>query len=321
MGRSNDAVTLYLEQIARIPLLTKDQEIILGRQVQDWMAIRDLPDIEQINLLDTKQSAALAKEKITDKRRVSRIGQRAFNKMYEANLRLVVSIAKKYRHMTTQLELLDLIQEGNIGLKRAVEKFDPSLGYKFSTYSYWWIRQSITRAISEFDRTIRMPSHMHEKLLKVKKFTREFLQENGQAPTTEETIEKFGVSRKEFDLMVILYQGCSSLDKMHADSETALLDILPSEEVYGDEVIESEEENQVRDQLPLLLPSILNDQEMKVIGMRYSPGNPDAVLMPLTEIGRQMGVTRERARQIEVKAINKAKIHMRRLKAHPLVVA
>ena len=183
-GNEVDLVRSYLRDIGRVPLLTHEQEITLGRQVQELMQVEKL-ELEIIDLTGEKPSV----EELADKLNLNpvqikkrlRAGQRAKERMVAANLRLVVSVAKKYTKRN--MELLDLIQEGTIGLVRGVEKFDPARGYKFSTYAYWWIRQGITRAIAEKSRAIRLPIHITEMLNKLKKGQRELSQEMSRTPT------------------------------------------------------------------------------------------------------------------------------------------
>ncbi len=177
---SADLVRTYLHEIGRVPLLTHEQEIVYGKQVQHMMTLLTEKEVVENQLekeLNLKEWAKLVQMSETELNRVIRQGQRAKRKMIEANLRLVVAIAKKYQKRN--MEFLDLIQEGSMGLERGVEKFDPTKGYKFSTYAYWWIRQAITRAIAQQARTIRLPIHITEKLNKIKKTQRELSQKLG----------------------------------------------------------------------------------------------------------------------------------------------
>jgi RNA polymerase nonessential primary-like sigma factor len=182
-----DMVRTYLHEIGRVPLLTHEQEIVYGKQVQQMMALLDAKEALAQELdrdpTDTEWANRVSLSE-TELHQVVRQGQRAKQKMIEANLRLVVAIAKKYQKRN--LEFLDLIQEGTLGLERGVEKFDPMRGYKFSTYAYWWIRQAITRAIAQQARTIRLPIHITEKLNKIKKVQRELTQELGHSPSPAE---------------------------------------------------------------------------------------------------------------------------------------
>ena len=218
----------YLREIGRIPLLTHEQEINFAKQVQKMMA-----------LLATKEKLAIQlKRQPTQKEWVDNInmgensllqqlhqGQQAKQKMIQANLRLVVSIAKKYqRH---NLDFLDLIQEGSLGLERGVEKFDPTKGYKFSTYGYWWIRQAITRAIAEQGRTIRLPIHITEKLNKIKRIQRELTQKLGRTPTAVDIAEELSLDPKQIrDYLLLARQPVSLELRVGSDKDIELQDML-----------------------------------------------------------------------------------------------
>ena len=180
---SGDSVRSYLRDIGRIPLLEHDEEILLGRQVQRLMEIQAIEEEDKAAVLGITQKEL--RKQIKD-------GERAKDKMVTANLRLVVSVAKKYTKRN--MELLDIIQEGTIGLVRGVEKFDPGRGYKFSTYAYWWIRQGITRAIAEKSRAIRLPIHVTENLNKLKKAQRELSQLNGEMPNVFQLSDHLGLT-------------------------------------------------------------------------------------------------------------------------------
>ena len=196
---SGDSVRSYLRDIGRIPLLEHDEEILLGRQVQRLMEIKAC---EELLGTPTKDELAASLE-LTPKelRKLLRDGEKAKDRMVTANLRLVVSVAKKYTKRN--MELLDIIQEGTIGLVRGVEKFDPGRGYKFSTYAYWWIRQGITRAIAEKSRAIRLPIHVTENLNKIKKAQRELSQLNGEIPSVFQLSDYLGLPVEELSLIHI----------------------------------------------------------------------------------------------------------------------
>ena len=202
MRHDRDSIKAYLNSIGKIPLLTAAEEIHLGHQIQNWVAIRDIP-----------------KEELTkEQRRVCRTGQRAFDRMLSANLRLVVSCAKKYTRRCVSHDLLDLIQEGTVGLMRAVEKFDPERGYKFSTYAYWWIRQGITRAIGNTDRMIRLPANTVDRLHKIRDFAWKFFEMEGRQPTHEEIAEGIGCTVPNVDLALRSNLHTSSIDRSMVDN-------------------------------------------------------------------------------------------------------
>ena len=231
-GNEVDLVRSYLRDIGRVPLLTHEQEITLGRQVQELMEVERL-ELEIIDLTGEKPSVEELAEKLNlnpvqIKKRL-RAGQRAKERMVAANLRLVVSVAKKYTKRN--MELLDLIQEGTIGLVRGVEKFDPARGYKFSTYAYWWIRQGITRAIAEKSRAIRLPIHITEMLNKLKKGQRELSQEMSRTPTISELAKYVELPEEDVkDLMCKAGQPVSLETKVGDGEDTVLLDLLPGGE-------------------------------------------------------------------------------------------
>ena len=208
---SGDSVRSYLRDIGRIPLLEHDEEILLGRQVQRLMEIQAIEEEDKASVLGISQKEL--RKQIKD-------GERAKDKMVTANLRLVVSVAKKYTKRN--MELLDIIQEGTIGLVRGVEKFDPGRGYKFSTYAYWWIRQGITRAIAEKSRAIRLPIHVTENLNKLKKAQRELSQLNGEMPNVFQLSDHLGLSVEDIkDLMCKARQPTSLEIKIGENRDTA----------------------------------------------------------------------------------------------------
>ena len=296
-----DLVRSYLRDIGRVPLLSHEQEITLGRQVQELMAIEE-QEVELEQQLGTKPSQAeLAKavglgDAVLKKR--IKAGRRAKERMVAANLRLVVSVAKKYTKRN--MELLDLIQEGTIGLVRGVEKFDPTRGYKFSTYAYWWIRQGITRAIAEKSRTIRLPIHITETLNKLKKGQRELSQELGRTPTVTELAEFVELPEEEVkDLLCRARQPVSLETKVGDGDDTELLDLLAANGTQPEELVDGEclrgDMRDLLEQLP--------DLQCRVLKMRYGipcadvpePDEP----MSLTGIGRILGMSRDRVRNLE----------------------
>ena len=291
-----DLVRSYLRDIGRVPLLSHQQEITLGRQVQELMELEALESELKDQLgEDVVPAAELAKKAglsgVQLKRKLQ-AGRRAKERMVAANLRLVVSVAKKYTKRN--MELLDLIQEGTIGLVRGVEKFDPTRGYKFSTYAYWWIRQGITRAIAEKSRTIRLPIHITEMLNKLKKGQRELSQELGRTPTVTELAEFVELPEEEVkDLMCRARQPVSLEMKVGDGDDTELLELLS-----GDGGLPSDqvEEDCLKGDLRSLLGQLPHLQE-QVLRMRYGMDGEDP--MSLTGIGRILGMSRDRVRNLE----------------------
>ncbi len=290
-----DLVRSYLRDIGRVPLLSHEQEITLGRQVQDLMVLEnleaelesDLGEKPEINFFADKAgiSTLQLKKKLKS-------GRRAKERMVAANLRLVVSVAKKYTKRN--MELLDLIQEGTIGLVRGVEKFDPARGYKFSTYAYWWIRQGITRAIAEKSRSIRLPIHITEMLNKLKKGQRELSQELSRTPTLKELSEYVELPESDVkDLMSRAGQPVSLETKIGDGEDTILLDLLSNEIDMPSEQIESDCMKGDLETLLEQLPELQN----RVLRMRYGMDGDDP--MSLTGIGRVLGISRDRVRNLE----------------------
>lgn len=264
---SDDSVRLYLREIGKIPLLTAEEELALAKQV-------------------------VAGDK------------RAKDKMAEANMRLVVSIAKRY--VGRGLDLLDLIQEGNTGLLRAVEKFDPDKGFKFSTYATWWIRQAITRAIADQARTIRIPVHMVETINKLLRTQRRLTQDLNREPTNEEIAEAMELDVEKVEHIMKIKQDISSLDASVRDDEedSVLGDFIEDEDTVTPE--ESATGQLLKEQVKGLLGS-LSEREQKILRLRF--GLEDGKNHTLEEVGQEFSVTRERIRQIEAKALAKLKKH------------
>ncbi len=302
-----DMVRTYLHEIGRVPMLTHEQEIVYGKQVQQMMALQEKKDAlsEKLHHEPTEgELAADANLSETDLRTILRQGQRAKQKMIEANLRLVVSIAKKYQKRN--LEFLDLIQEGTMGLERGVEKFDPMRGYKFSTYAYWWIRQAITRAIAQQARTIRLPIHITEKLNKIKRVQRELSQSLGRSATATEIAAALELSPADIREYLVLSRQPVSLDMRVGDNQdTQLQDLLeddgPSPDTYMDQ-------ESLRTDLEKLMAD-LTPQQRQVLALRF--GLADGNALSLAKVGEKLNLSRERVRQLERQALD----HLRRRKA------
>lgn len=285
MINSDNTVAKYLKEIARNPLLSGAEEIELANQIQAMM-----PLVSRENLT--------AEEKETVRR-----GQRARQEMAKANLRLVFSIAKKYQNRG--LSLLDLIQEGSLGVMRAAEKFDPSKGYKFSTYSYWWIKQAITRAIANQSRTIRLPIHITDKLNKLKTATRKLSQELGRKPTEIELSEELDITVDRLRYIVqASYRGQpKSLNVAVDENQTELGQILPDDSASPtDYVCEQELSSQIKDLLDTLSP-----KQRDVIMLRF--GLKDGQIRTYDQISELCGISRETVRKIKNKALQVLKKH------------
>jgi RNA polymerase nonessential primary-like sigma factor len=295
-----DLVRCYLRDIGRVPLLSHEQEITLGRQVQELMAVEDLREElrlrsggEEPNEEQLAEAAGLNLAQL--KKRISS-GRRAKERMVAANLRLVVSVAKKYTRRN--MELLDLIQEGTIGLVRGVEKFDPSRGYKFSTYAYWWIRQGITRAIAEKSRSIRLPIHITELLNKLKKGQRELSQELGRTPSVTELAIAVELPEEEVKELLCRARTPVSLETKVGDGDdTELLDLLAG----GDELPADRLDDEcLKGDLRSLLEQ-LPELQGKVLKMRY--GIDLVEPMSLSSIAKTLGMSRDKTRNLERKAL------------------
>lgn len=293
---TGDSVRAYLRDIGRIPLLEHDEEILLGRQVQRLMEIKTIKD--ELELIDTKDLSRVMDVPYKDLRKQIRDGEKAKDKMVTANLRLVVSVAKKYTKRN--MDLLDIIQEGTIGLVRGVEKFDPGRGYKFSTYAYWWIRQGITRAIAEKSRAIRLPIHVTENLNKLKKAQRELSQINGQLPNVFELSEYLNLSVDDIkDLMCKARQPTSLEIKIGENRDTALIDLLEDKTQLPEMLLEQQFiKEDIRD-----LIQDLPEMQAAVISMRYGIGEEILEPMSMTAIGQMLNMSRDRVRTLENKAL------------------
>jgi len=349
--RTTDLVRLYLQEIGRVRLLQRDEEVSEAQHVQRYMELIELrdstgeqsggvletygrlmrsrhrltshlgyrPSLErwaqeaEVPLADLKPTliegkrvwAELANISTEELEHLIREGIRAKEHMIKANLRLVVSVAKKYQNRG--LELLDLIQEGTLGLERAVEKFDPTKGYRFSTYAYWWIRQGITRAIATQSRTIRLPVHITEKLNKIKKAQRKLSQDRGHTPTLDDVAKELEMTPDQVREVLVRVPRSVSLDtKVGKERDTELGELLETDSISPEEMMMRES---LRRDLKQLM-SELTDRERDVIHLRF--GLKDGTPYSLAEIGRTLELSRERVRQIESKALQKLRQPKRR---------
>ena len=314
----DDPVKVYLKEIGRVPLLTPDEEIKLALAIQEGnkavetkkekfapvleveqnkkLSIRDRN--EAMNAVLDTYSAAQRKELKTLDKLISQ-GDRAKQRLSEANLRLVVSIAKRY--VGRGMQFLDLIQEGNLGLIKAVEKFDHTKGFKFSTYATWWIRQAITRAIADQARTIRIPVHMVETINKVKKVSSQLLHQNGHEPTADEISEALDMPvEKVREIMRVAQEPVSLETPIGEEEDSHLGDFIPDEDAPVP--AEAASHTLLKEQLASVLGS-LTPREEKVLRLRF--GLEDGRPRTLEEVGKEFNVTRERIRQIEAKALRK----------------
>lgn len=300
-----DMVRTYLHEIGRVPLLTHEQEIVLGKQVQQMMHLLEAKEaIEEKLQRQATQAEWLDRVQLSEEEldRTLKQGMRAKQKMIEANLRLVVAIAKKYQKRN--MEFLDLIQEGTLGLERGVEKFDPMRGYKFSTYAYWWIRQAITRAIAQQGRTIRLPIHITEKLNKIKKVQRELSQKLGRSATPAEIAQSLELEPAQIREYLTLARQPVSLDIRVGDNQDTELQELLEDEGVSPENYTTQES--LRQDLNHLLDD-LTPQQREVLSLRF--GLQDGHELSLSQVGQRMNLSRERVRQLERQALNYLRRH------------
>ncbi len=289
-----DAVGRFLKAIGRYSLLSPDEELQLAHQVQQMMSFQDSrQEGESLEALATRFDLP-----VSELQRIIRSGEHAKKRMVECNLRLVVSIAKRYRNRG--LPFLDLIQEGTIGLTRAVEKFDPTRGYKFSTYATWWIRQSVNRGIQNKGRMIRLPAHMYEKVSQVKRRYRELSAEKGGRPQADEVFESLDIGDNYRDLITRHMADMRSLNMGVGDEDgTELQHFIQDED---NDPVEHLNRMAHCEEVRVLVQQ-LSDRERQVIIARY--GLDGSSGLTLREIGEHIGLSRERVRQIERRALRK----------------
>ena len=295
---TGDLVRIYLREIGRVPLLTAQDEVELAKAIEAGLFAEEKLQADGRRLPDAGMAAACDGAEANELALLSTEGMRAKQRLIEANLRLVVSIAKRY--IGRGLVFLDLIQEGNLGLIRAVEKFDYTKGYKFSTYATWWIRQAITRAIADQARTIRIPVHMVETINKMARIQRQLHQDLGREATPEEIADEMGLSPERVAEIQRIAQEPVSLQSPIGEEDSDLGDFI--EDADAVVPIEAAAFIMLQDQLERVLCE-LSEREQRIIQLRF--GLTDGHPRTLEEVGREFGVTRERIRQIESKTLAK----------------
>ena len=311
---TTDLVRSYLKEIGRYPLLTPEQEITNARLVQQMMAIEKQRSSLALQLNrepTTRELATLLGQTEAEVQSIVQQGQKAKHKMVTANLRLVVAIAKKYQNHN--LDFLDLLQEGALGLQRGVEKFDPNKGYKLSTYTYWWITQSITRAVADKSRTIRLPIHINEKLNKIRRVQQQLSQSLGRPPVVAEIAESLNVLPSQIrEYLHVSRTPVSLLMRVGDERETELADILPMDGISLDEQIAQELLHQ---DLSKLL-TLLNPRQREVLTLRF--GLSDNQQLTLSQVAERLNLSRETIRKTEHLALKILRSHQNKIKDYLL---
>ena len=313
ISASSNSVQAYLKEIGRIPRLTRDEEISLGKQVQRLNKLTAIAtDLSKASgqAPSTEEWAKAANLSVDELHQQIEAGEAARSRMVEANLRLVVSIAKKYTKRN--LDLMDLVQEGTLGLQRGVDKFDPTKGFRFSTYAYWWIRQAVTRAIAEKSRAIRLPIHIFEKLTKIKRAQRQLAQDLGRTATLEEVANHLDIPLPQVRQYLSQSQQPMSLNALVGDKgDTELADMLEDDQTRSPEDFAAQ--NNLKQDIIRILDR-LTPQQREVLVLRFGLGNGEG--LSLSKVGQQLNVSRERVRQIERDAIKKLRYARQDLKAY-----
>jgi len=309
---SSDLVRTYLQEIGRIPLLSHEQEIVYGKQVQRMMHLYEMRTAltQQLGQEPTLEAWTQATNMSLNELNAALMeGHAAKRKMIEANLRLIVSVAKKYQRRG--MELLDLVQEGTLGLERGVEKFDPTRGYKFSTYAYWWIKQGITRAIAQQARMIRLPIHVTEKLNKIKRTQCQLSQQLGRTATTAEIANALDWSAEQVRECIDQARQPISLElRVGENLDTELGELIVDTSAMPEDYAE---QSALRDNLEEMMAE-LTPQQQQALTLRFGlNGQPKHTL---TKAGKFMGVSRERVRQLEASALKKLRRQQEKLSSH-----
>lgn len=299
---STDSFGQYLQQIGRIKLLTKEEEVKLGRQVQEMIRLESLRPSPCFSNEQWAIAVSLTPDEL---QKAIALGMRAKKRMVEANLRLVCSIAKKYA--SRGVDMQDLVQEGNLGLHRAAEKFDPTKGYKFSTYAHWWIRQALTRSIASQSRTIRIPVHITEKLNKAKKARRELTQELGRSPSMDEVAVRLGTTSKQLQELLLRTQRPYSLDAPINDREDSFGVILADE---NSEPSYAQLEYIERIEKVGAILSHLPGKEGDVIRARFGLNDGSGKARSLKSIATDYKSSAEHIRLVETRALNSVRVSL-----------